>query len=280
MDKFTGKVAVITGGASGMGYSMAEKFLTLGANVVIADIEQSALDSAQNRLSELGEVLAVRTDVSSNDSIEQLAASTIDRFGSVHIVCNNAGVETGGSFNVISEQSWRWVMDVNYFGVLNGCRAFLPLLEREQEAHIINTASVAAFNTGTATMTPYCTSKFAVLALSECLEVELKAKNSPVSVHVLAPGPVKTRMTEAERNRPQGLAISQEPERVEMMATLARLTAEMGMEPEEVADLVVNAISEDQFFILTHPEMALEGVRRRLRWMETGEAPPPRVAGT
>lgn len=280
MESFDSKVAVITGGASGMGYSMAERFLQLGANVVIADIEQSALDSALDQLAELGPVLGVRTDVSSSDSVQALAEATIERFGEVHVLCNNAGVETGGSFGAIEEKSWRWVMDVNFFGPLNGCRAFLPLLELQPEAHIVNTASVAAFNTGTATMTPYATSKFALLALSESLEIELRARQSTVSVHVLAPGPVKTRMTEAERNRPADVNIVREPQRVEMMENLARLTEEFGLEPSIVAEMVLDSIRENSFFILPHPEMALEGVRRRLRWMETGEAPPARVVGT
>jgi len=277
---FTGKVAVVTGGASGMGYAMAERFLTDGAKVVIADIEQSALDRAVEQLSTRGEVIGVRTDVSSEVSVQALADATIERFGAVHIVCNNAGVETGGTFGAIEARSWRWVMDVNFFGVLNGCRVFLPLLEQQPEAHIVNTASVAAFNTGTATMTPYATSKFAVLALSESLEIELSARNATVHVHLLAPGPVKTRMIEAERNKPQDVHVSAEPERVAQMETLAKITAESGMDPSDVASMVHDAIQNDDFFILTHPDHALQGIRKRLQWMETGEAPAPRVAGT
>ncbi|OJW02525.1 MAG: oxidoreductase [Microbacterium sp. 67-17] len=277
---FTGKTAVVTGGASGMGYAMAERFLAEGANVVIADIEREALDRAAHTLGLLGDVLAVRTDVSSEESVQALADETIERFGGVHILCNNAGVETGGSFGAIAARSWRWVMDVNFFGVLNGCRVFLPLLEEQPEAHIVNTASVAAFNTGTATMTPYATSKFAVLALSESLDIELRARNATVAMHLLAPGPVKTRMVEAERNKPADVQLSAEPERIAQMENLARLTAEVGLEPSEVAGMVYDAIQDGGFFILTHPEHALTGVRKRLHWMETGEAPAPRIAGT
>lgn len=275
-----GKVAVVTGGASGMGYAMAERFLTAGAKVVIADIEQSALDRAVAELGALGEVRGVRTDVSSEESVQALADATVEHFGGVHILCNNAGVETGGTFGAIEARSWRWVMDVNFFGVLNGCRVFLPLLEQQEEAHIVNTASVAAFATGTATMTPYATSKFAVLALTESLDVELRARNATVSMHLLAPGPVKTRMVEAERNKPEGVRVSSEPERVQQMATLAKITAESGLEPAAVAEMVHDAIQSGTFFILTHPDLALAGVRKRLHWMETGEAPAPRIAGT
>lgn len=278
--EFTDKVAVITGGASGMGYAMAERFLAEGAAVVIADVEQGALTRAVETLSEHGEVLGVRTDVSSEDSMRGLAEATIERFGAVHILCNNAGVETGGSFGAIDARSWRWVMDVNFFGVLNGCRVFLPLLEQQPEAHIVNTASVAAFNAGTPTMSPYAASKFAVLALTESLEIELRGRSASVHLHLLAPGPVKTRMIEAERNRPRDLPISAEPERVALMETLTRLTAEIGLEPSVVAGMVYEAIQGDEFFILTHPDHALQAIHDRLRWMDTGEAPTLAIPGS
>lgn len=277
---FSGKVAVVTGGASGMGLAMARRFLADGAKVVIADIEQSALDTAVRDLDPTGErVLGIRTDVSSSESLQQLADKTVDAFGGVDILCNNAGVETGGPIADVTEQAWRWVMDVNFFGVLNGCRIFLPLLEQRPEAHIVNTASVAAFATGTPTMAPYCASKFAVLGFSESLEIELRSHGSTVGVSVLAPGPVKTRMTEAERNKPDSVKVSTDPERQKVIENLARKTAEVGMEPADVADMVAESIRDNRFFILTHPEIAVQGVRTRLAWMETGTPPAPRTAG-
>jgi len=189
-------------------------------------------------------------------------------------------VETGGSFSSISESAWRWVMDVNFFGVLNGCRTFLPLLEANGSGHIVNTASVAAFSSGTATMTPYCASKFAVLGMSESLEVELRTTGSNVGVSLLAPGPVKTRMVDAERNRPEDVALANEESRVQVMEKLASVTAESGLEPAEVAGQVLEAIRENKFFILTHPQMATAGVARRMEWMTTGTPPPVRQAGS
>jgi NAD(P)-dependent dehydrogenase (short-subunit alcohol dehydrogenase family) len=277
---FTGRTAVVTGGASGIGFAMAQRFLREGMAVAIADVEQSALDCAVRELSGLGDVIGIRTDVRKVDDMEALAAATLEAFGRIDVVCNNAGVETGGSFLSIPEEAWRWVMDVNFFGVLNGCRVFLPILEASGGGHIVNTASVAAFNSGTATMTPYCASKFAVLGMSESLEIELRTAGSNVGVSLLAPGPVKTRMTEAERNRPADVPAATEPGRLSVMERLASTTAEVGLEPTEVADKVLNAIRTNDFFVLTHPEMAEAGVQRRLDWMATGIPPVARQAGS
>ena len=280
---FTGKAAVVTGGASGIGYALAERFLAEGMTVAIADVDQAALDSAVASLADgrdPGSVIGVRTDVRNEADVERLAQATLAAFGRVDVVCNNAGVESGGSFLSIPEQAWRWVMDVNFFGVLNGCRVFLPLLQENGGGHIVNTASVAAFNSGTATMTPYCASKFAVLGMSESLEVELRTAGSPVGVSLLAPGPVKTRMVDAERNRPDDVPLAREAERVMVMERLAAATAEAGLDPADVAGSVLEAIRTNTFFVLTHPQMATAGVQRRLDWMTTGTPPPARQAGS
>jgi NAD(P)-dependent dehydrogenase (short-subunit alcohol dehydrogenase family) len=279
INEFSGKTAVVTGGASGIGFAMARRFLEEGMRVAIADVEQAALDTAVRELSAFGEVMGTRTDVRSIADVEALAEAVLGTYGRIDVVCNNAGVETGGSFLSIPEEAWRWVMDVNFFGVLNGCRVFLPLLEAGGGGHIVNTASVAAFSSGTATMTPYCASKFAVLGMSESLEVELRTAGSPVGVSLLAPGPVKTRMVDAERNRPSGVPLATEPGRVAVMERLAATTAEVGMDPAEVAGKVLDAIRTNTFFILTHPEMARAGVQRRMDWMATGTPPPARQAG-
>lgn len=280
IENFTGRTAVVTGGASGIGFAMVQRFLEEGMGVAIADVEQSALDNAVRELSTFGTVIGVRTDVRKVEDLEALAAATLDAFGGIDVVCNNAGVETGGSFLSIPEEAWRWVMDVNFFGVLNGCRVFLPILEANGGGHIVNTASVAAFNSGTATMTPYCASKFAVLGMSESLEIELRTAGSSVGVSLLAPGPVKTRMVEAERNRPQDVPAATEPGRLAVMERLAAKTAEAGLEPAQVAGKVLDAIRANDFFVLTHPEMAQAGVQRRLDWMATGIPPVARQAGS
>ncbi len=277
---FNGKTAVVTGGASGIGYAMAQRFLEEGMRVAIADVEQAALDTAVRELSTFGDVMGKRTDVRSVEDLGALAEAVLDTYGRIDVVCNNAGVETGGSFLSIPEEAWRWVMDVNFFGVLNGCRVFLPLLEAGGGGHIVNTASVAAFSSGTATMTPYCASKFAVLGMSESLEVELRTAGSTVGVSLLAPGPVKTRMVHAERNRPADVPLATEPGRVAVMERLAATTAEVGMDPAEVAGQVLDAIRTNTFFVLPHPDMAQAGVQRRLDWMATGTPPPARQAGS
>ncbi|WP_293953143.1 SDR family NAD(P)-dependent oxidoreductase [uncultured Corynebacterium sp.] len=171
MSTFSNRTAVVTGGASGIGFGLTTAFLEAGANVVIADVEDAALDRALAELERFGDrVIGVRTDVRSHDEMQALADRTIDTFGAVHYLCNNAGVETGGSFSQIPESAWRWVMDVNYFGVLNGCQVFLPLLEQHEGTHIVNTASVAAFASGAPMMIPYGASKMAILGLTESLE--------------------------------------------------------------------------------------------------------------
>ncbi|QGU04150.1 SDR family NAD(P)-dependent oxidoreductase [Corynebacterium comes] len=283
MGTFTNRTAVVTGGASGIGFGLTIAFLEAGANVAIADIEDAALDRALMDLEGRGfgpnRVIGVRTDVRHVEDVQALADRTVEAFGAVHYLCNNAGVETGGSFGKIPESAWRWVMDVNYFGALNGCRVFLPLLEQHPETHIVNTASVAAFASGAPMMIPYCASKMAILGLTESLEAELRTNDSNVHLSVLAPGPVRTNMTNAERNRPADVPEVHEEARKVAIAQLAKVTQEVGMEPSQVAEQVLQSIEDKRFFILTHPEIALKGIRDRLNWMETGEAPPRRVAG-
>lgn len=275
------RVAVVTGAASGIGLALARRLAAEGMHIVLADVEPDALEQATALVRADGaEAIGVRTDVRDLGAVQELAARTIEEFGAVHLVCNNAGVETGGSFLEIPDGAWRWVMDVNFYGVLHGCRVFLPLLAEHPQAHIVNTASVAAFTSGTATMTPYCVSKSAILSLSESLAVELHTSGSPVGISLLAPGPVKTRMPDAERNLPDGLEPAREPHRVALMEELRTKAQHAGLEPAEVADMTVQAIRDNQFFVLPHREMALAGVRRRLQWMETGELPRPRKAGT
>lgn len=281
METFSNGVAVVTGGASGIGFAMAKRFAAEGMAVVLADIEETSLEAAVQELTSAGATaIGHVTDVSKQESVQDLAEATIAAFGKVTLLCNNAGVESGGSFQKIPQGTWQWVMDVNFTGVLNGCRAFLPYLEQQPEAHIVNTGSLASFATGTPTMTPYCASKFAVLGMSECLEIELRSSGSPVGVSILAPGPVKTRMPDSERNRPGSVQPAAEESRIAMMRALAEKTAASGLEPDQVAEMVIEAVRERRFFILPHPEAALAAMQRRLRWMEFNEAPVRRVAGT
>ena len=282
MKELRGRVAVVTGGASGIGRALVDRFVREGMRVVLADVETVALDKAVEELTAEGaDVLGVRTDVSDRVSVETLAETTMDAFGAVHLLCNNAGVDAGAPFEEIAPETWRWVLDVNLFGIIHGCQVFLPHLRAQDEAHIVNTGSLASFATGTPTMTPYAVSKFGILALSEALAVELRSAGERVGVSLLAPGLVKTQMPFSERNRPDGLLSTEDhPARQALTRLLVERSASDGMEPEEVAGMVVDAVHDRRFFVLTHPEPALAAVRRRLAWMETGVEPGVRTAGT
>ena len=281
MEQFEGRVAVVTGAASGIGKALAERFAAEGMKVVLADVEPEPLDAAVEAIRSTGaDVLGVRTDVSSAEQVQALADATLERFGAVHILCNNDGVETGAAFADIPQRAWEWVLDLNLWGVLHGCRIFLPLIREQGEGHVVNTASLAAFATGLPTFAPYTTSKFAILAASECLALELLAGGEDIGVTVLCPGVVNTRMPDAEPNRPADVPSSEsDPMRQSILGQLRSLAAGTGMDPAEVAGMVVNAIRERRFFVLTHPEEAFAAVERRLEWMRTGVPPGERAPG-
>lgn len=282
MRDLTGRVAVVTGGASGIGRGLVDRFVSEGMKVVIADVESGPLEKAVEEVVATGaEAIGVVTDVSDRGAVQRLAAATMDTFGAVHLLCNNAGVETGGAFQDIPPSGWRWVLDVNVFGVIHGCEVFLPLLRRQDEAHIVNTASVAAFATGVPTMAPYTASKCAVQGLSESLALELMAEEAPVGVSLLVPGFVRTRMPEAERNRPSDVPSSRhDPVRQGVLRHMASMIETQGMSAAEAADSVVEAVRDDRFYILTHPEIAFSGLRQRLRWMESNIPPEPPADAT
>lgn len=271
MDELTGRVAVVTGGASGIGLAMAERFAAEGMHLAIADVEQDALGAAAKQLGDTGaEVLAVRTDVSQADEVDELAARVRDRFGGFHVVCNNAGVGGHGFSSwdgPVSE--WQWVLGVNLWGVINGIRAFVPSLVEQNEGHVVNTASLAGLTT-IPYMAPYSATKHAVLAISEALFHELAVSGSGVKVSVLCPGFVKTRIADATRNWLEHLG--PEPPRddpaSEMMEPLIRGLVEAGKPPEELAEQVLDAIRAGRFLVLTEPEMSKSAVDSRAAALE------------
>jgi NAD(P)-dependent dehydrogenase (short-subunit alcohol dehydrogenase family) len=281
VEQLEGRVAVVTGAASGIGRALAERFAAEGMRVVLADVEAEPLEQAVESIrSSGGEAIGVRADVSREADVQSLADATIAGFGAVHVLCNNAGVETGAAFAEIPARAWEWVLGVNLWGVLHGCRIFLPLIRGQGEGHIVNTASLAAFATGLPTFAPYTTSKFAILAASECLELELLAGGERIGVSLLCPGVVRTRMPDAERNRPEGVPFSETiPMRQSILGRLRQLAAETGMDPAEVAGMVVDAIRERRFFVLTHPDEAFAAIDRRIEWMRTGVPPAERTPG-
>jgi NAD(P)-dependent dehydrogenase (short-subunit alcohol dehydrogenase family) len=282
MRQLAGRVAVVTGAASGIGRALAERFASERMKVVLADVERDALDAAVAALQASGaQAIGVRCDVSRLHDVEHLAAVTVDTFGAVHVVCNNAGVEGGAPFADVPAATWDWVLGVNLHGVLNGCRVFLPLLRSQEEAHLVNTASIAALNGYLPTGTPYVASKFAVLGLSENLHHELTAAGSSVGVSVLCPGFVNTNMPTSERNRPDGVPASGEhPARRAIAAAAAAGVSALGLDPAVVAGQVVDAIRRRRFYVLPHRDEALDAVRQRLRWMTDGipPGPPPGTA--
>jgi NAD(P)-dependent dehydrogenase (short-subunit alcohol dehydrogenase family) len=260
---------VVTGAASGIGFGLARRFATEGMKVVMADVEEPALKLAADELEADGaEVLAVVTDVSDHDAVHALAAATFDRFGAAHLVCNNAGIGTGGLAWEISEAQWRWIVGVNLMGVVHGIQAFVPRLVEQGEGHVVNTASAAGLVTGPG-MSPYFATKHAVVALSESLAADLVGVGSNVGVSVLCPQWVKTRISDSDRNRPpdvEPIVDESTPDGAAVRGRIRSLVA-TGIEPSEVADQVVDAIRSDRFYILTHPG-TVEAARQRLARIE------------
>ena len=249
-----GDVAVVTGAASGIGFALAERFASGGLHVVAADIDPAALDDAVRRLGEHGgEVLGVPTDVSREEQVQALAAAALERFGGVHVVCNNAGVTSLADPWLGPTSAWEWVVGVNLWGVIHGVRAFLPHLALGGRGHIVNTASMAGLFPG---LSPsYDATKHAVVALTEDLFHAVRDGGIPVGVSVLCPGWVRTQIADAERNWPDDRGAL--PERSVSSSVvrphLDRALAE-GLTPAAVADVVARGIEEERFWLLTHPE--------------------------
>jgi len=249
-----GDVAVVTGAASGIGFALADRFASAGLHVVVADVEPAALDDAVARLAERGtEALGVPTDVSRPDDVQALATATLERFGGVQVVCNNAGVMSqadpwGGPLS-----AWEWVIAVNLMGVVHGVRAFLPHLALGGRGHIVNTASMAGLFPGLSPI--YDATKHAVVAITEDLFHAMHDAGLPVGVSVLCPGWIRTRIADAERNWPddRGDLPAAAPTAAVIKPHLDRVISE-GMTPAAVAEVVATGIEEDRFWLLTHPD--------------------------
>lgn len=254
MDELDGKVAVITGAASGIGASMARCFAAEGVSLVLADIEQPPLDELVSELSEGGvAAIGVRTDVSDADDMDRLASAALDRFDRVNIVCNNAGV-SGSSAPVaeLSTADWQWVFGVNVWGVIHGHRVFQAHLMSHGDGHIVNTASVAGM-TAFGGVAPYHASKHAVLAISEVVYSELAAAGSTVGITALCPGWVNTRIADSDRNKPEAIPdpLFADPTDQEVLRGMVRDFFATRQSPDEVAGLVVDAIRANTFYLFT-----------------------------
>jgi NAD(P)-dependent dehydrogenase (short-subunit alcohol dehydrogenase family) len=241
-----GQVAVVTGGASGLGLAMAQAFAARGLDLVLADVEAGALEKAVASIEETGaSAIGVRTDVRYQEQLDALAAATLERFGRVDLVVNNAGVSSlPGPTWEISQNEWDWVLAVNLQGVINGIRAFVPHLVAQNSGHVVTTASMSGITVGPA-MTPYVVSKHAVVALCEGLAAELATSAPGVGVTIVCPGVVATNIGTSGRNRPADLPV---PEREmpaeELKAMMAYITEKSGsrMSAADAADIVVEGI--------------------------------------
>lgn len=278
MEQLEGKTAIVTGGAGGLGKAMAARFLAEGMSVVIADIEKSALDAAAEELSAgAAEVLPVVTDVTDPSSVEALAEQATRRFGSYHVVCNNAGV--GGHFGLSWElpvEEWRWILDVNVWGVIHGIRTFVPALVAQNEGHVVNTASLAGWQ-GPPAMAAYSASKHAVLAISESLRSELELSGTGVGVSALCPGMVNSGIMSSERNWPSRLGEMPSVRSTPLTSTIENLlrtgTTEGDVDPPAVAQVVVEGIQANRFILSTHPTQVVEAGRSRVNLAEAIPAP-------
>ena len=259
MKEFKDKVAVITGGASGLGLEIARLAARKGMKLVLSDIEERALQQAELEFADQGvDVLSVRTNVAIAEDVEQLAEKTMERFGAVHLLFNNAGVALNKTAWETSVADWEWVLGVDLWGVIHGVRVFTPIMLRQNSpSHIINTASVAGM-LSTQGMAAYNVAKHGVVTLSETLYHDLKRRAATIDVSVLCPAWVNTAIWDSARNRPEDLQNSVERKagddiKLEESARHAiqsgKVTAPM------VAEIVFAAIEANQFYILTHPKI-------------------------
>ena len=279
MQEFEGKVAVITGAASGIGRALTEKCLAEGMNVVMADIEETALKKAAEELQAGGKnnILPVKTDVSVLAEIENLAQAAFDHFGAVHLLCNNAGVGGGaGATWECTQKDWEWVLGVNLWSVIHGINVFTPrMIAQDTECHIVNTASVAGL-LGGSTTAPYTATKFGVVGLTENLFSDLQNRKLKVGASVLCPGFINTKIFDSGRNRPAGLTNNMEPvepteEQLKMQEAFREILRN-GMQPDELANIVFDGIRAERLYLLTHPQFN-EAILARAKNITSGENP-------
>jgi NAD(P)-dependent dehydrogenase (short-subunit alcohol dehydrogenase family) len=254
MKDLSGKTAFVTGGVSGIGLSMARAFGAAGMNVMLADINEEDLAAAVTELNERQvKAAGVRCDVAERQSVERAAKETVDRFGKVHVVCNNAGVGAGGPIDAVKPGDWDWTIAVNLMGVVYGMEAFLPHIRAHGEGgHYVNTASMAGM-ISVPGMEPYTASKYAVVGMSEGWAGQLAAEN--IGVSVLCPGFVKTRIYESSRARQDKFGQAAD-ERDPEQADFAKQLVLGGIDPDRVGARVVESILANELYIFTHPDMA------------------------
>jgi len=287
MKDFKGKTAVVTGGASGVGRAMCELFAFQGMNVVMADIELHALDTSASALREKGfNILGVKADVTSSESMQRLAEKSVAKFGNIHILCNNAGIglkEAGKNFWEHAPNDWRWAFEVNSLGITNGIRAFVPgMLEHGEEGHVVNTSSGNGGLSSFPNSPIYAASKAAVTSMSEVLHYQFTSLGCALRAHVLFPGPnlVNTNLLAASRNRPE--ALKDGTESADEYKTFQELSDAIGYdlqitEPEEVAEFCLQCIKKNQFWMLADSDTQDDRIRKRAESMLSRSNPTPPI---
>jgi NAD(P)-dependent dehydrogenase (short-subunit alcohol dehydrogenase family) len=280
MQELVNRVAVITGAASGIGKGIAHQLAKEGVNLILADIEERPLAEMEKELRATGvHTLAVVTDVSKRESVFALADRAFERFDTVHILCNNAGVSGGlGPVWEIPQQDWDWITAVNFSGVVYGIQAFVPrMIEKNKEGVIINTTSIVGLTTGTTSV--YGITKHAISRLTEGLHYDLQAAGSKLKAALLVPGATATNILYADRNRPEGLTVPRDETELATLAERRRTRHEriqqLGMKPEEVGAIVVQAIKDGRFYILADPERTKRFVRLRMEGILNDTGPSP-----
>ncbi len=278
MDDWTERVAVVTGGGSGIGRALALGFARRGARVAICDVETAPMEQTSGLVLDAvpdAQVLTQVVDVSDAAQVDAFAQRVFERWGQVDVLCNNAGVFVGGFLWERPEADYDFVLGVNLHGILHGIRAFVPrMIDRGAEAHVVNTVSIAGL-LSSPFAGPYGISKFAALAATESLEGDLRAIGSSVHAHALCPGMIRTGIAQSDRNRPAALATPRTGDQ-DVVEGFLRDTVESGMDPAEVADIVLDALTRpEQFLILTHLEFAEQAAARgqALRRLELPDMP-------
>lgn len=269
MQDLSGKVAVVTGAASGIGAGIARACAEAGLSLVLADVDAEGAEKLAAELAGPGcETLAVRTDVTRPAELEALADASFARFGAVHLLFNNAGVAQGGALHELRPEDWQWLLGVNLYGVIHGCRAFVPRwLAAKQPAHVVNTASVGGFLSGPV-LGMYSTTKFAVVGFSEALALELAEQR--IGVSILCPGWTNTNLGNASRNRPA--ALGRAPDRLEVITP----GMASGMDPVDVGRHALRGVREDALYVFSHPEFEppiAERFQRVLAALERAKEP-------
>ncbi len=278
MKDVEGKTAVVTGAASGIGLGMAQSFADAGMRVVLSDLQEAELSRSTAALRDSGaDVHSIVCDVSKPEQVQSLADGTLERYGAVHVLCNNAGIGVGGVPTWESTlDDWEWILGVNLMGVIHGVRTFLPILLEQGDGHIVNTASLAGLITGPDNAL-YGVTKFGVVALSEHVYLELKRSGAAVSASVLCPGYVDTNILKNSEIRPAEFPDAAPPAEGPVVDIFREWFTEQlaqGLSPREVGDQVLSAIREDRFYILTHPDWSYL-IEHRLKTILSGQNPTP-----